>query len=127
MTRISHLRWRCSAYSPKVSYSRQHRNTDELPALQQDEGHGPDRHLFDSRREPALRGHHQDVPHNLQERQCLAKVVKEDIADVCQTTSGSRTISLTSPSKWAHSSECCRRRSRSLSAKLRTGDSTSSG
>ena len=40
-----------------------------------------------------------------QERQCLTKVVKEDIADVCQTTSGSRTISLTSPSKWAHSSE----------------------
>ena len=41
---------------------RQLRHADELPALQQDEGHGPDRQLVGPRREPALRRHHQAVP-----------------------------------------------------------------
>ena len=41
---------------------RQLRDADELPALQQDEGHGPDRQLVGPRREPALRRHHQAVP-----------------------------------------------------------------
>ena len=41
---------------------RQLRDADELPALQQDEGHGPDRQLVGARREPPLRGHHQAVP-----------------------------------------------------------------
>ena len=38
---------------------RQLRHADELPALQQDEGHGPDRQLVGARREPPLRRHHQ--------------------------------------------------------------------
>ena len=42
---------------------RQLRDADELPALQQDEGHGPDRQLVGPRREPSLRRHHQAVPH----------------------------------------------------------------
>ncbi len=42
---------------------RQLRDADELPALQQDEGHGPDRQLVDPRRKPPLRRHHQAVPH----------------------------------------------------------------
>ncbi len=46
---------------------RQLRDADELPALQQDEGHGPDRQLVGPRREPALRRHHQAVP-RLRER-----------------------------------------------------------
>ena len=41
---------------------RQLRHADELPALQQDEGHGPDRQLVGARREPPLRRHHQAVP-----------------------------------------------------------------
>src|SRR3546814_11408062 len=41
---------------------RQLRHADELPALQQDEGHGDDRELFWSRRETALRGHHVAFP-----------------------------------------------------------------
>ena len=41
---------------------RQLRDADELPALQQDEGHGPDRQLERARREPPLRGHHPPVP-----------------------------------------------------------------
>ena len=38
---------------------RQLRHADELPALQQDERHGPDRLLVGARRKPALRRHHQ--------------------------------------------------------------------
>ena len=38
------------------------RDAAELPAPQQDEWHGPDRHLVGARRKPALRGRHQAVP-----------------------------------------------------------------
>ena len=65
---------------------RQLRHADELPALQQDEGHGPDHQLVGARREPALRRHHPAVPRLLQERKCLTKAVKEDIIDMCQKT-----------------------------------------
>jgi ribonucleoside-diphosphate reductase beta chain len=41
------------------------RHADELPALQQDEGHGPDRFLVGARRVAALRRHDQAVPHIL--------------------------------------------------------------
>src|SRR3546814_1090557 len=47
----------------RASAFRELRNADELPALQQDEGHGPDRQLVDPRRKPPLRGYHQALPH----------------------------------------------------------------
>jgi ribonucleoside-diphosphate reductase beta chain len=63
---------------------RQLRDADELPALQQDEGHGPDRQLERARREPALRGHHQAVPRLRQGADCVTKAVRDDIVDCCQ-------------------------------------------
>ena len=39
------------------------RHADELPALQQDEGHGPDRDVVGARRDAALQFDHQAVPH----------------------------------------------------------------
>jgi hypothetical protein len=43
------------------------RDADELPALQQDEGHGPDRDLVGARRDAALPVDHPPVPHLLHE------------------------------------------------------------
>ena len=39
------------------------RDPAEFPALRQNEGHGPDRHLVGARRKPALRVDHQAFPH----------------------------------------------------------------
>ena len=81
---------------------RQLRHADELPALQQDEGHGPDRQLERARREPALRGHHPPVPRlrqgaRLPDQGGQAKTSSTSARRRC----GSRTRSSTSPSRWA--------------------------
>ena len=66
---------------------RQLRHADELPALQQDEGHGPDRHAgrcatraCTARASPAC-----STP-SRRSGGCLTKSVKEDIIDMCQKT-----------------------------------------
>jgi len=66
--------------------SSQLRDADELPALQQDEGHGPDRHLVDPRRDAPLRGIIRLFHAFCKERDCLTLSVKEDILDMCQKT-----------------------------------------
>ena len=65
---------------------RQLRDADELPALQQDEGHGPDHQLVDPRREPPLRRHHQAVPRLREGTRLPDPGVKEAIIDACQKT-----------------------------------------
>ena len=50
------------AFTEGLQPVRQLRHAVELPALQQDEGHGADRELERARREPALRGDDQALP-----------------------------------------------------------------
>jgi ribonucleoside-diphosphate reductase beta chain len=60
------------------------RDADELPALQQDEGHGADRVVVGARREPALRRHDQALPRLATRRRARHQEVKDDIIDCCQ-------------------------------------------
>ena len=76
------------------------RDADELPALQQDEGHGPDHLVVGARRDPALQLDHQAVPHlragepgDLDRRRCSARSTSP-----ARPSSTTRTPSSTSPS-----------------------------
>ncbi len=101
---------------------RQLRDADELPALQQDEGHGPDHQLVGPRREPPLRRHHQAVP-RLREGTRLPDPGGQgrDHRRLPEDGRGSRMRSSTSRSKWARSTAWMPRASRSTSATSPTG------
>jgi len=77
---------RCStACAAEDRLLRQLRHADELPALQQDEGHGPDRLVVGPRRSLHCEGITK-LFHAFVAERLLTKAVKEDIIDCCQKT-----------------------------------------